>query len=100
MTASHTTITIDPDTLALIDELARIRQDLAGLKHRDAALRAALIEQLGSDVLGVDTSGTPRIKITHRTRRVLDQQALRDAEPELAEAFTRTVGSDYLRCGP
>jgi len=62
----------------------------AELKDLEERARAAVEDALGEDENGA-LDGEPVIRWGHSKRRQLDQKALRDKEPEIAEEYTSLV---------
>jgi len=75
---------------AQVAVLVHCKTKRAELKELEDRARAAVEDAMGEDENG-SLDGEPVIRWSHSKRRQLDQKALRDKEPEIAEEYTTTV---------
>jgi predicted phage-related endonuclease len=71
-----------------LDELAALKDSIARAEQRRAEIEAAIAEALGEHARGV--GGVWKVSRSVQTRSALDQRALREAHPDIADQFTRT----------
>jgi len=71
-----------------LDELGALKDSIARAEQRRAEIEAAIAEALGEHARGV--GGVWKVSRSVQTRSALDQRALREAHPDIADQFTRT----------
>lgn len=81
--------------ISLADELADVRAQIASLKDREAALRAAILERRGQ----VPDGRWSRVEVVERRAQVFDKSLL---PPDILRdpRYWRTRVSNYVKCVP
>lgn len=79
----------------LADELADVRAQIASLKDREAALRAAILQRRGQ----VPDGRWSRVEVVERTAQIFDKALL---PPDILRdpRYWRTRVSRYVKCVP
>ena len=73
---------------AQVEILQLVKTKQAELKELETSARAAVEDEMGEADLGA-LDDEVVVEWPHSKRRQLDQKALRDAHPEIAEEFTK-----------
>jgi predicted phage-related endonuclease len=76
MLDTDTSIVLDDDTVALVDELRSIRDTTKVLKAREDEIRATLLEQLEGAEQGINASGVPVVEVQYQSRTRVDTKRL------------------------
>lgn len=76
MTDIDTSVVLDDDTVALVEELRSIRDSTKVLKAREDEIRNALLQQLEGAEQGINASGVPVVEVQYQSRTRLDSKRL------------------------
>jgi predicted phage-related endonuclease len=73
---TDTSIVLDDDAVALVDELRSIRDATKVLKAREDEIRAVLVNQLEGAEQGITASGVPVVEVQRQSRTRVDTKRL------------------------
>lgn len=73
---TDTSVVLDDDTVALVEELRSIRDTTKVLKAREDEIRSALLKQLEGAEQGINASGVPVVEVQYQSRSRVDTKRL------------------------
>lgn len=76
MLDSDTSIVLDDDTIALVEELRSIREASKVLKAREDEIRSTLLRELEGAEHGITASGMPVVEVQYQARTRVDTKRL------------------------
>lgn len=85
MTDQDGILVLSDDSLALVEDLREVREDIKKLKAREDAIRTALLSELQGVECGVNASGAPIIEVQRQPRSRVDSKRLQALYEEVWE---------------